>query len=160
MQASPEYRPMPTPSPIEPLSRQLTIVIGLTVVGFMSFGLALSFYRTVLFEESLADLERGNSLIVAEIDALYRTLEYVRSDLFKDRFAKENLGKLNPNEKLIIITRPPPHLLAAARDEARHEERREAAFNELLRQMPTMEHWKLYLFHRDRIPQIKEALQK
>jgi hypothetical protein len=127
-------------------------------VGFMAFGLAVSFYRNILFEETLAELSRGNDLIVADIDAHYRELEYVRSDLFKDRFAKQNLGKINPGEKMIIITQPPPLLPDSPLDDPKRVERQEAAYQELLRQMPVSEHWKLYLFHRDRIPKIKEAL--
>jgi cell division protein FtsB len=149
---------MPSRSDIEPISKQLTIVVGLTVVGFMAFGLAVSFYRNILFEETLAELEKGNDLIATEIDALYRDLEYVRSDLFKDRFAKQNLGKINPGEQLLIITEPPPLLPGSPLDDPKQEERREAAYAELLRQMPILEHWKLYLFHRDRIPKIREAL--
>ncbi len=145
-------------SNIEPISKKLTIVVGLTVVGFMAFGLAVSFYRNILFEETLAELGKGNDLIAAEIDALYRDLEYVRSDLFKDRFAKQNLGKINPGEQLLIITKPPPILQDSPLSDPKLEERREAAYIELLRQMPVLEHWKLYLFHRDRIPKIKEAL--
>jgi hypothetical protein len=149
---------MPSKSNIEPINKQLTIIVGLTVVGFMAFGLAVSFYRNILFEETLAELERGNDLIAADIDAHYRELEYVRSDLFKDRFAKQNLGKINQGEQLLLITAPPPLLPGSPLDDPKQEERREAAYAELLRQMPVLEHWKLYLFHRDRIPKIKEAL--
>lgn len=149
---------MPTKQDIEPISKQLTIVVGLTVVGFMAFGLALSFYRNILFEETLAELERGNSLIAADIEENYRDLEYVRSDLYKDRFAKENLNKINAGENVLIITSPPPLLADSPLTDKKEEERQEAAYAELLRQMPVFEHWKLYLFHRDRIPQIKKAL--
>ncbi len=149
---------MPAHKSIEPISKQLTLVVGLTVVGFMAFGLAVSFYRNILFEETLLDLQRGNDLIAAEIDTLYRDLDEVRSDLYKDRFAKQNLGKVNPGEQLLIITEPPPRLPGSPLDDPEEQARREAAYDELLRQMPVLEHWKLYLFHRERIPKIKEAL--
>lgn len=149
---------MPSKSDIEPISKQLTIIVGLTVVGFMAFGLALSFYRNILFEETLMELEKGNELIAAEIEEKYRDLEYVRSELFRDRYAKENLNKINKGEQVLIITSPPPLISGSPLTDAKEEERRAAAYEELLRQMPILEHWKLYLFHRDRIPKIKEAL--
>ena len=52
----------------QPVSKQLTIVIGLTVVGFMAFGLALSFYRNILFEQTLSDIESQNERIAQTIE--------------------------------------------------------------------------------------------
>lgn len=149
---------MPQKQDIEPISKQLTIVIGLTVVGFMAFGLALSFYRNILFEQTLEDIEKQNEQIAAEIQQGYRNLEYYQSDQYKDKFAKENLGRLNPGEKLVVITQPPKMEDDSAVNDILDKERREAAYEELLRQMPVLEHWKLYLFQRDRIEALKKGL--
>jgi len=143
---------------IEPFSKQLTIIIGLTVVGFMAFGLALSFYRNILFEKTLEDLEAQNAEIASEIGEGYGDLEYFKSDQYKDKFAKENLGRLNAGEKLIIITKPPAPEPDSLIDDILDKERREAAFFELLRQMPVLDHWKLYLFKRDTIEELKQGL--
>lgn len=153
------YFPMPFPrnTEIEPISKQLTIVVGLTVVGFMAFGLALSFYRNILFEQTLADLEDGNRRLAREIELGYSELEYIRSAQFKDKYAKENLGKVNPGEKVLLIARAPKGDEALMEESATERERREAAYEELLRQMPVIEHWKLYLFHRDRIQTLKRG---
>ena len=75
----------------QPVSKQLTIVIGLTVVGFMAFGLALSFYRNILFEQTLSDIETENERIAQTIELGYGDLEYYRSAQYKDKYAKENL---------------------------------------------------------------------
>ena len=143
---------------IEPFSKQVTIVIGLTVVGFMAFGLALSFYRNILFEETLEDLEHQNDLIAQAVEQGYGDLEYYRSDQYKDKFAKENLGKINAGEKLIILTQPQRKEKSSMVDDILDKERREAAYFELLRQMPVLEHWQLYLFHREKIEEIKRNL--
>lgn len=149
---------LPRPT-IEPISKQLTIVIGLTVVGFMAFGLALSFYRNVLFERTLGDMQMQNQKITDQLNESQRTLEYYRSTQFKDKYAKENLGRLNAGEKVMIITEA-PSLTPFPTDEedATERERREAAYLELLRQMPVIEHWKLYLFHREKIEEMKKSL--
>ncbi len=141
----------------EPISKQLTIVVGLTVVGFMAFGLALSFYRNVLFEQTLGTIVNQNGVLRRTIDGGYRDLEYYRSTQYKDKYAKENLGKLNPGESVLIITERTenPGLFP---ESITPTEAQEAAFEELLRQMPVLEHWRLYLFHRDRVEELKRNL--
>ena len=88
----------------EPASKQLTILVGLTVVGFMAFGLALSFYRNVLFEQTLSNLGLKNDQLRQRIELGKRELEYYRSTQYKDKYAKENLGLVNPGEQVLIIT--------------------------------------------------------
>ena len=149
---------MPAQQDIEPLSKQVTIIIGLTVVGFMAFGLALSFYRNILFERTLTELEGQNRKIAADIDHGYQDLEYFQSDQFKDKYAKENLSKLNPGEKIIIITQLQHNSIPGTPDSSVEQEQREAAYFEILRQMPVIEHWKLYFFHRDQLETFKQGL--
>ena len=142
----------------EPISKQLTIVIGLTVVGFMAFGLALSFYRNILFEKTLEDMQAENNKIAEKINEGYDDLEYYESSQYKDKFAKENLNKLNPGEKMLIIASNTPDPDIPSEDTALDKERREAAYFEFLSQMPVSEHWNIFFFHRDRIDELKQAL--
>ncbi|MDD5041310.1 MAG: hypothetical protein PHX87_03495 [Candidatus Peribacteraceae bacterium] len=143
---------------IEPISKQLTIIVGLTVVGFMAFGLALSFYRNVLFEQTLEDIRNQNTALRRSIAAGYKELDYYRSVQFKDKYAKENLSMVKPGEKVLIITEQQRPLDQTESDQGSYSEEREAAYMELLRQMPVFEHWKLYFFHSDRIEELKRAL--
>lgn len=143
---------------IEPISKQLTIIVGLTVVGFMAFGLALSFYRNVLFEQTLLDIGNQNTALRRSIAAGYKELDYYRSTQFKDKYAKENLSMVKPGEKVLIITELNRPADAIESEQGTYTEEREAAYMELLRQMPVLEHWKLYFFHRDRIEELKRAL--
>ena len=76
----------------EPVSKQLTIVVGLTVVGFMAFGLTLSFYRNILFEQTLEEIEAQNEVLRLQIEGGYRDLEYYRSGQYKDKYAKKTGG--------------------------------------------------------------------
>lgn len=150
---------MPYKKDIEPISKQLTIVIGLTVVGFMAFGLALSFYRNILFEETLQGMQAENNKIAEKIQQGYADLEYYQSDQYKDKYAKENLNKLDPGEKIVIISNPPPDpALAQVEDVGLNNEKQQAAYFELLDQMPIWEHWKLYFFNREKIEELRKAL--
>lgn len=143
---------------LEPLSKQLTIVVGLTVVGFMAFGLALSFYRNVLFESTLQNLSGQNRTLRDKIGLGYRDLEYYRSSQYKDKYAKETLGKLNPGEKVLMITNRPEESSGSSDDESEFTLRQQAAFEELLRQMPVIEHWKMYLFRKEEVERLKRSL--
>lgn len=142
----------------EPISKQLTIVIGLTVVGFMAFGLALSFYRNILFEQTLRGLEEKNKEIARSIERGYSDLEYYRSDQYKDKYAKENLGRMNPGEKVLIITQGPRGTATGTGASAAQLQRQEAAYFEVLRQMPVLEHWRLYFFHRDTLEEFRKGV--
>ncbi len=143
---------------IEPISKQLTIVIGLTVVGFMAFGLALSFYRNILFEKTLQDLQAENDKIAQKIQQGYADLEYYQSEQYKDKYAKENLNKLDQGEKVIIISNPPVDpALAESETTVLDKEKQQAAYFELLDQMPVAQQWNLFLFHKDKIDDLKKA---
>lgn len=143
---------------LEPVSKQLTIVVGLTVVGFMTFGLALSFYRNILFEQTLQSISGENDVLRQENAESQSDLDYYQSVQYKDKYAKENLGKLNRGEKVLIITENPDTPVISTTDELTVTEKQLAAYEELLRQMPVLEHWKLYLFNRQKIDELKVGL--
>jgi len=142
---------------LEPVSKQLTIVIGLTVVGFMAFGLALSYYRNALFDQTLTNLKDENDELQDGIDQGYRDLEYYRSNQYKDKYAKENLGLVNPGEKVLIIEQPTVMQAPREEESKQQREQREATYLELLRQMPILEHWKLYFFEREKLQELKQG---
>ncbi len=141
---------------LEPVSKQLTIVIGLTVVGFMAFGLAVSFYRNTLFEDDLKKMAEENRLLAGRVEASRWDLEYYRSSQYVDKYAKENFNRLRPGEKLLLIEQSPAPLPGSSAEETVQDQ---AALEEYLRSLPILEHWKLYLFGRDRLEQLKKGLR-
>ncbi len=143
---------------LEPVSKQLTIAVGLTVVGFMAFGLILSYYRNVLFDQTLIDMKRQNNGLRASIEEGYRSLEYYKSSQYKDKYAKENLGLVNPGEKVLIIQKPSVPLNTNEEISEMQKEQRDAAFLELLRQMPILEHWKLYFFDKEKLEGLRRGV--
>ena len=143
---------------VGPLSKKLTIVVGLTVVGFMAFGLALSFYRNALFESTLDTLRDENQKLRNHITYSQQDVEYYESAQYKDKYAKENLNQLNTGERVLIITERKQPIVATAGEVFTPTEKQEVEFEELLRQMPIIEHWKLFLFHKDEIDKIKKSL--
>lgn len=142
----------------EPLSKQITIVIGLTVVGCMAFGLALSFYRNLLFEQTLETMRTQNMRLKENVERGYGDLEYFKSSQYRDKYAKENLGLVTPGENVLIIAMEPEQTTITGIEPTAPTEQQEAKYFELLRQMPVLEHWNLYLFHREKIDEIKMGL--
>ena len=57
---------------VNPFSKQITILIGLFVVGMMSFGLALSYYKNILFDRQLDIMKDQNNKLRDEIVARHR----------------------------------------------------------------------------------------
>jgi len=143
---------------LEPISKRLTIVGGLTVVAIMAFGLAQSVYRNILFEQTLKDLEEQNKKISTSITAGYRDLEYYRSDQYKDKHAKENLGFVNPVERVLLINRTSSKPFLPPPDPALTRETQQATYQEIIRQIPVIEHWRLFLFHREKIEELRRSL--
>lgn len=138
-------------------SKQITIVIGLTVVSFMALGLTLSFYRNILFEQTLHNISQQNDALRQTIAQGRLDLEYYRSAQYKDKYAKENLGKVNPGEKVLIIADTNRSLVPVEKDDMILNEQQEAAYLELLRQMPVVEHWRMFLFYRDQVEELKQS---
>lgn len=142
---------------LEPVSKQLTIVVGLTVVGFMTFGLALSFYRNVLFQQTLLGMRTSNDHQRYQNMQSQSDLEYYRSVQFKDKYAKGTLGKANPGEHVLILSSAATVIDSSAEDSAIAHEQRQAAYDQMLKQMPVIEHWDLYLFHTDKLEELKHS---
>ncbi len=140
---------------LEPISKQLTIVVGLTVVGFMAFGLALSFYRNVLFQETLKSIQDQNSNLQKDVQASQSELDYYRSTQYKDKYAKENLARFNPGEKVLVITQT-PRVFGNVDATTQVTDDQRAAFEEELRQIPVYLHWQLFLFQRDKIDELRK----
>ncbi len=143
---------------LEPISKQLTIVVGLTVVGFMAFGLALSYYRNILFDEHLEQIARQNEELALQIQEERGDLDYFRSVQYKDKYAKETLGRLNPGEKALIITQQPKAPDLSTSLEFTPTEQQQAAYEETLRETPVYQHWELFLFEREKIEELKRGI--
>lgn len=141
---------------ISTFSKRFTILIGLGVVGAMAFGLSISFYRNLLFEDTLGTLSQRNRDLRAQIDRGLGDLAYYRSLQYRDKYAKENLNRLNPGEKVLILTEESSLILSNDNQYDRTKQR-EAAYKEYLRSIPTVDHWKLYLFDMDGLERLKRT---
>ena len=143
---------------LEPVSKQLTIVVGLTVVAFMAFGLVLSYYRNILFDQHLVEIAQQNDDLQKQIDGEQGDIDYYQSAQYKDKYAKENLGRLNPEEKILVITDGPTSADLPSTPGQTATDRQQAAFEETLRQTPVYQHWELFLFERGKLEELRRGL--
>ena len=134
----------------------MTIVIGLCVVGLMAFGLALSYYKNVLFDRQLIAMQMRNSKLREEVMSGYDELRYLQSVQYKDKYAKENFGLLKPGEKVLFVNKPPEPVVFNNSSELTDEER-EAIYEENLRNIRVIDHWRIYLFNREKIEELKKG---
>lgn len=141
-----------------PVSKQATIIFGLVVVGFMAFGLAISFYRNVLFDQSLALIKEQNKQLALQIIDQKRELQYFESTQFKDKFMKENFGKINQGENVLILTDNEQTFFKDEAVSLDASAEKQAAYEQLLREMPVYQHWQLFFFHPDRVRELQDTL--
>lgn len=140
---------------IAPFPKRLTIMIGLCVVGAMAFGLVLSLYKNIVFDQQLLVMQDRNLQLKNDILKGYQDLEYFHSDQYKDKYAKENIGLINPGEHVIIITHDIEPMQFIKPQELT-EEQKQAIYEENLRNIPIIYHWSLYFFHPDQIDALKK----
>ena len=142
---------------ISTFSKRVTILVGLGVVGAMAFGLAISFYRNLLFEETLASLTERNRDLRDSIDKGLESLAYYRSSQYRDKYAKENLAKLSAGEKVLILKPLPEAISFEADDDTTRAEQRAAAYVQYLQKLPVIEHWKLYFLEPEKLTELKQS---
>jgi len=143
---------------VAPIPKQMTIVLGLSVVGLMAFGLALSYYKNILFDRQLLTMQDRNMRLKNQISNGYDQLQYLESFQYKDKYAKENFGVLKAGEKVLFINRPAETVSLSQNSTELTAEDRQAIFEENLRRIRVVDHWKLYLFNRHKIDDLKRNI--
>ncbi|HLD07513.1 MAG TPA: hypothetical protein VJB60_00405 [Candidatus Peribacterales bacterium] len=142
---------------ISPFSKRITILIGLSVVSAMMFGLSISFYRNLLFEDTLRNLSTRNKDLRKQIDENLDELAYYRSYQYRDKYAKENLGRVQPGEKVLIFTDLPTETIMEEEEELSLLEQREISYRQYLEKIPVLEHWRMYLFDPEGIQKLRQS---
>ncbi len=135
----------------------MTIVVGLCVVGLMAFGLALSYYKNILFDKQLEEMQQRNNRLHHDVLQGYMNLRYLQSGQYKDKYAKENFGLLRPGEKVLVLNKPVEPVLFAKNHDLSPEEK-QAIYEENLRNIRVVDHWRIYLFNRDKIDELKKEI--
>ena len=121
------------------------------------FGLSISFYRNLLFEETLKNLSLRNRDLRQQIDDGLDMLAYYRSYQYRDKYAKENLGRVHPGEKVLILTDGESEVTYTEDERDSYLEEKEAAYRQYLENVPVLEHWRMYLFDPKGIQTLRQS---
>ena len=123
----------------------------------MMFGLSISFYRNLLFEETLKNLSLRNRDLRQQIDEGLAMLAYYRSYQYRDKYAKENLGRVHPGEKVLIFAERGSEATYAENENDSYLQEKEAAYRQYLENIPVLEHWRMYLFDPKGIQTLRQS---
>lgn len=117
----------------------IIIVVGLLMIAYMIYSLTLSIYRNYNINLHIQNFQNTNEELQKEIENKIKNYEYFTSKEYQDKVAKQNLGKVNQGEEVIVI--PPSAAISVfefENDENIKEER--------LSQMSNLRKWWEFFF--------------
>ena len=82
----------------------VTIGVSLLVLALLLFSLATKMYNSYRLETFIEKFQAENERIYQENEEIQEEYQYVLSEEFQEKYAKENLGKMHPEEKMIVFT--------------------------------------------------------
>lgn len=91
--------------------QKIIIITGIGSISFMLFFLSQSLYRSYLIDAQLQSFQKKNEAILKDIHDIQGEVEYFASERYKDKHAKEMLNKLQPGEKVIIVSQKAENVL-------------------------------------------------
>ena len=115
------------------------IIVGFFMIAYMLYSLTLSIYRNYTINTHIANFTEVNARLQEENEAKLKNYEYYKSEQYKDKMAKQNLGLVNPGEEVIVI---PP----SARVEVFETEDIAAEKERKLSQMSNFSRWWEFFF--------------
>ncbi len=83
---------------------RLIIIVGFIFVAYMLYKLTVSIYENYQIDSHIATFEAKNAELAAENLDKIESYQYYTSDQYIEKIAKQNLGLINPGEKVIVIT--------------------------------------------------------
>lgn len=82
---------------------KLVLIIGFCVVAYMLYNLTVSIYDNYRIEEHISEFETRNEDLKTENQQKLEDFQYYTSEEYIEKIAKQNLGLINPGEKVVII---------------------------------------------------------
>lgn len=83
---------------------KILLLIEFVIAVYMIATLARSEYNSNQIEKYIEKLEAENMQIVLENEELKSDFDYYSSPQYQEKIAKQNLGKINPGEKVLVIS--------------------------------------------------------
>ncbi len=88
----------------------MIIIVGFLMIAYMLYSLTLSIYRNYSINVHIQNFERTNIQLQKEIEDKMKSYAYYTSPEYQDKIAKQNLGRVNSREEVIVI--PPSAVIS------------------------------------------------
>lgn len=82
---------------------RIVLIVGFFLVAYMLYNLTVSIYENYQIEKHIAEFESRNEELRSENAQKLEDFQYYTSDEYIEKIAKQNLGLINPGEKVIVI---------------------------------------------------------
>ena len=83
---------------------RVIVVVGFVIVAYMLYSLTVSIYENYQIDVHIKNFEEKNEELLSENLDKIESYQYYTSDKYIEKIAKQNLGLINPDEKVIVIT--------------------------------------------------------
>jgi len=83
---------------------KIIIMIEFFLVAYLFYAFTNNIYKNYTIDQHTADFEEKNALIALENQQKNEDYLYFTSSEYIDKIAKQNLGLVNPGEKVIILS--------------------------------------------------------
>lgn len=118
---------------------RLIIIASFIIVAYMLYALTVSIYRDYEIDRHIKDFEAEQDKLIAENQQKLEDYQYYTSQTYIEKIAKQNLGLINPGEKVIILPAEDDTSISKT-------EENEAEFELRLRKMNNPEKWWTFFF--------------
>jgi len=82
---------------------RFVLIIGFILLAYMLYNLTVSIYENYRIEQHIAEFQKTNDELKTENQEKLDDFQYFSSAEYIEKMAKQNLGLVNPGEKVIII---------------------------------------------------------
>lgn len=117
----------------------LLIQLGLAI--YLLFTLLISEYKNYKVQRYIDDFDLRNQKIAAENVLLNNDLSYFNSPEYQEKIAKQNLGLINPGEKVLVI-----QVEDSLSESQRYEKSIQESEVKRINALPNHKKWWYYLF--------------
>lgn len=122
------------------LGTSVVIIGSLFVSLFLAFSWGNSLLKHAVLERQITDFEKDIEVLEGENKNLEQQLVYLRSPQYRDKWAKEHEGLMQPGEKVVYIE---PHPVQDSLETAPNKNILE---REILLRRPKRDQWKWFFF--------------
>ena len=125
----------------------ILMICGLLFITLLLFSWGKSLWQSRKREIAILEFKKENERIIQDNIRLKETLEFLKSPQFKDKWAKERKGKVNPGERVLILPSNKKETLMESLDNLSASEKR----IEILKSRPHREQWWEFFFFEENI---------